>query len=241
MIVLVDDGSMDDGASRATEVANENGISVEVVAMPPKRKGNLDTLGHAWNKAQPILHQLAKEVNYFAFADVDSKFPPDYFEKMIEFLEKSPHIGVVAGQMRGEPKRTFPMFSGKVVRSEVIDSIYKYWDISIDSFINIKALAMGYYVTSKDDILVESKPSHLLTKSGRFRSGRLAYYAGVNIPYILAKGIIQRDAQYLRGYWSEWSKGTWRSDDPDIRNYYDNQFRRKLTRLLVRVFRTIIH
>ena len=143
--------------------------------------------------------------------------------------------------MKGEPKRTFPMFSGKVVRSKVISSIYKYWDISIDSFINIKALAMGYYVTSRDNILVESKPSHLLTKSGRFRSGRLAYYVGINIPYIITKGVVQRDAQYLRGYWSEWSKGTWRSDDQDIRNYYDNQFRRKLTRLLLKIFRKLFN
>lgn len=230
-IVLIDDGSIDGSTNAGVRMAKEENLDVEVVSMPKKKKGSLDTLGFAWNKAQPLLRDLAGETQYMAMADVDTRFPQDYFEKAIGFMDSNPSVGVVSGQVANEKRRHFPMFTGKVVRSEIIQRIDRYWDISVDSFINIKALKMGYDIAVIDDLEVESKPSHLMTSEGSFRAGRIAYYAGINPTYAIIKGLSKLDSDYLRGYWYEYQRGVWRCKDEDIRQYYSNELNRKLRRL----------
>ena len=227
LVLFLDDGSMDSSADIAVEAAKKHGLAFHVVSMPMKEKGNLDTLGRIWTKAQPLLRDLAKQVKYFATIDVDTTVTPSYFCDMIDYLEKNPSIGVVAGQAKNMQKRTFPMFAGKVFRSSIIRTIDKYWDISIDSFINVKALKMGYTLKILD-VPVSTPETHLRTSKGKFRAGRLAYYAGTSFFYVLMKGILKFDAQYLRGYWSEKSRGTWRTTDSDIIEYYSNEFTRRI-------------
>ncbi len=226
-IVFLDDGSMDSSADIAVKEATKHGLDFHVVSMPVKKKGNLDTLGRVWTKAQPILKDLSKNVEYCATIDVDTTVEPSYFGDMINYLETYPSIGVVAGQAMNEPKRTFPMFTGKVFRSTILKKIDRYWDISIDSFINVKALKMGYKLIILD-VPVYTPETHLRTSKGRFRSGRLSYYAGTSLLYVLVKGVVKFDSQYLRGFWSEWSRGIWRSTDSDIREYYGAEFKRRI-------------
>jgi glycosyltransferase involved in cell wall biosynthesis len=239
IFVFLDDGSTDSSAAIAVAEAKKHGLDSQVVSLPKKNKGNLDTLGRIWTKAQPLLKDLSRGVEYFATTDVDTRVDSSYFEDMTKYLEANPSVGVIAGQARNEPKRTFPMFAGKVFRSTVIQSIDEYWDISIDSFINVKALKMKYKLHILD-VPVDTPKTHLQTPKGRLRSGRLAYYAGTSILYVLVKGILKLDAQYLRGYWSERSRGTWISTDPDIREYYGNEFKRRILTLTSRVLRVPI-
>lgn len=227
IIVFLDDGSIDSSADIAADEATKFGLDFEIVSMPPKKKGNLDTLGRIWTKAQPLLRNLAKDAKYAATIDVDTTVEPSYFGDMIDYLEDHPSIGVVAGQAKYEAKRTFPMFTGKVFRSAILNKIDRYWDISIDSFINVKALRMGYKLDILD-VPVDTPKTHLRTPKGRFRMGRLAFYSGTSFFYILLKGILKFDAQYLRGYWSERSRGTWVCDNSDIREYYGDEFRRRI-------------
>ena len=193
-VAFLDDGSMDSSAEIASREATRHELEFQIISMPVKKKGNLDTIGRIWTKAQPLLKELSKNVEYFATLDVDTRVESSYFKDMISYLETHPSIGVVAGQALHQPKRTFPMFAGKVFRSEILKSIDEYWDISIDSFINVKALKMGYKLSILDDMKVDTPVSHLQTKKGRFRAGRLAFYSGNDLPYVLAKGILQRDA-----------------------------------------------
>ncbi|MHA1965664.1 MAG: glycosyltransferase [Candidatus Thorarchaeota archaeon] len=230
IVVFLDDGSLDSSAEIAEKEASKLSLEFRIISMPMKNKGNLDTLGRVWTKAQPTLKELVKDVKYIALMDVDTTVNPSYFADMMDYLEDHPSIGVVAGQAKNEPKRTFPMFSGKVFRSSILMKIDRYWDISIDSFINVKALKMGYKLATLD-ILVNTPKTHLHTAKGRFRSGRLAYYTGTSLNYVIGKGVLKRDAQYLRGYWSELNLGRWRSNDPDIRNYYGRAFKRRILSL----------
>ena len=232
-VVFLDDGSSDSSADIVEKEATNHGLDFRIVSMPKKKKGNLDTLGRVWTKAQPLLKELAKDVEYFATIDVDTTIEPSYFGGMISYLEDHPTIGVVAGQARAEPKRTFPMFSGKVFRSTILKMIDEYWDVSIDSFINVKALKMGYQLKILD-VPVDTPKTHLRTSKGRFRFGRLAYYIGTSYMYVLSRGILKLDAQYLRGYWSEWSRGTWFTTDSDIREYYGNLFKRRIIAVVKR-------
>jgi glycosyltransferase involved in cell wall biosynthesis len=237
IFVFINDGSNDKSAEVAAHEAAKFDIKFEIVSMPPKAKGNLDTLGRAWNKAQPLLLRVLKHVKYAATTDVDTLFPKTYFENMISFLDDHPDVGVVAGQVRNQPKRSFPMFTGKVFRSNIIRGIKQYWEVSADSFINVKALNKGYRLVILDDALVESEPTHLHTWKGRYRQGRLAYYSGTSFTYVLLKGIARRDSQFLRGYWSERFRKIWRCRDEEVVAYYRNEFRRRLLRLTRRVFR----
>ncbi|TFG26189.1 glycosyltransferase [Candidatus Thorarchaeota archaeon] len=232
-MVFLNDGSTDASEDIVRREATRYGLDFIVISMPKKKKGNLDTLGRIWTKAQPILKELSDNVRYFATIDVDTRLSPLYFSNMLDYLEANPSIGVVAGQALNEPKRTFPMFTGKVFRSTIIKMIDKYWDISIDSFINVKALKMGYKLKILD-VSVDTPQTHLQTLKGRYRSGRLAYYAGTSLLYVLTKGVLKFDAQYLRGYWSERSRGTWISTDVDIRAYYGTEFERRMLTLVKR-------
>lgn len=227
IVIFLDDGSIDSSAEIAKKEATKHGLDFQIVSMPKKKKGNLDTVGRVWTKAQPLLKDLSKNAKYFATIDVDTTVESSYFGDMISYLENHPSIGVVAGQAKNEPKRTFPMFTGKVFRSTILKSIDKYWDVSIDSFINVKALKLGYKLKILD-VPVNTPKTHLQTSKGRFRLGRLAYYAGTSLLYVLLKGILKFDTQFLRGYWSEWIRGTWISNDPDIREYYGDEFRRRI-------------
>ena len=129
------------------------------------------------------------------------------------------------------------MFTGKVVRSEIIQKIDKYWDISVDSFINVKALIQGYEILVIDEMKVKSHESHLLTAKGRFRAGRLAYYSGIGILYAISKGLSKLDAEFLRGFWSEMSRGIWRCKDEEVLEYYRGEFKRKLMNKVRKILR----
>ncbi|MHA2150144.1 MAG: glycosyltransferase [Candidatus Thorarchaeota archaeon] len=233
VVVFLDDGSIDSSADIAKKEATKHGLEFRIVSMPKKKKGNLDTVGRIWTKAQPLLKDLSQNVKYFATIDVDTTVEPSYFGDMISYLEDHPSIGVVAGQAKDEPKRTFPMFTGKVFRSTILKKIDTFWDVSIDSFINVKALKMGYKLRILD-VPVNTPKTHLQTSKGRFRLGRLAYYTGTSLFYVLSKGILRFDAQFLRGYWSERSRGTWKTNDFDIREYYGDEFRRRMVAFVKR-------
>ena len=97
IFLFVDDGSIDESGRIAEEKAGEFGIEYRIVSLPKKQKGNLDTLGKAWNKSQPLIKELLAAVPYFATADVDTKFPQNYFERMVNYLDRHPKVGVVAG------------------------------------------------------------------------------------------------------------------------------------------------
>ena len=236
-IIFLDDGSIDDSAAIVQKEASSYDLNYKLVSMPKKAKGNLDTLGRAWTKAQPTIKEHLNNVPYFATADVDTRFPPDYFEQMLSFLDAHPKIGVVAGQIAGAPRRTFPMFTGKIVRSDIIFYINKYWDISIDSFLNVKALKLGFDVRILEDMLVQSPISHMQSKKGRYRAGRLAYYAGTAPLYAIVKAISHTDTEFLKGYWFELFRGSWRCDDEDILDYYQSEFTRKAIQIIMKVIR----
>lgn len=227
IFVFLNDGSMDRSAEIVAQEATKHGLDFRIISMPVKKKGNLDTLGRIWTRAQPLLKELSKDVEYFATIDVDTTLAPAYFQYMIDYLERHQSIGVVAGQAIHEPKRTFPMFTGKVFRSAILRKINRYWDISADSFINVKALKMGYKLTILN-VPVNTPATHLHTPKGKYRSGRLAYYSGTSLLYVLAKGVLKLNAQYLRGYWSEWTRGTWICTDSEIREYYGDEFKRRI-------------
>jgi glycosyltransferase involved in cell wall biosynthesis len=233
LLFLINDGSSDMSGVVAAETSRELGFSYCLAEFPPKAKGNLDTIGRTWTTVQEKIHELISDVDFLAIADVDNTFPPDYFERAIAYMKENPNVGVVSGLHEGGSVRHIPMGGGKVTRTEVIQSFDKYWDIAPDSFINIKALKLGYNLRVLQDIKVISPPSFMYTrKRGRFRNGRISYYAGTGPVYAILRAIFSKGSEYLRGYWQEWSRGKWRCEDRDILQYYESEFWRKIMQLV---------
>ena len=223
--VWIDDGSNDDGLAVAEKESLKIGVEILKFKLPAKKKGNLDTIGRAWNKAHThIISNLNPK--YMSIADVDTEFPDYYFEDMIRYMEDNPGVGVVSGKMEGTVFNSMkvPMGGGKIVRWKVIKSFSKYWDLAPDSFLNIKALSLGYRAVVRD-VYVRAAPMTIYSLTGRFRYGRRAYYVNRPLLMVLFEGIrftIRREngSQYMRGYWSEWSRGHWKCDDPDVLHFY---------------------
>ncbi len=223
--VWIDDGSTDDGLDIAIGQAKKFGLSIVPFKIAPKKKGNLDTIGRAWNKAhRHIITELSAD--YLSVADVDTEFPLDYFENMIDFMEAHPDVGVSSGRIKGDSYDVLkvPMGGGKIVRWDILFSFDKYWDLAPDSFFNIKAQSLGYRLAIREEF-VKSPPMTILSEKGRYRYGQRSYYIGKNFMIVLLEGLKflvfhQYGSQFLRGYWFEWSRARWRCDDEAIRYFF---------------------
>lgn len=225
--LLIDDGSTDNSGDLFHKSALAHEIPAMLYSMPKKIQGNLDTIGKAYTAAlnhyRTHLDNLSPR--YLMMVDVDTRLPPNYAKQMCEIMERNPDVGCMSGQIRGDKKRTKrPMGSGIIIRWPIVQSIDKFWDVDADSFFSIRALNMGYRLMIRNDVLVEAEPSHLWSHKGRFRYGRLMYYVGKGLPMIIYEALrflIAGDyaTAFLRGYWQEWSRGSWRCDIEEVREY----------------------
>lgn len=226
--VCIDDGSSDRSSETIIKEMSRTGIEMKLFQSPVKSKGNMDTIGVAYNRVMPLLHHL--DFDYMSIIDVDNKFPDNYFEYMCNYLDNNPGLGAISGQVRGEPKRkrTQPMGGGKVIRWSIVQSIEKYWCLAPDSFLNLMTREQGYEARSLD-ILIDAEPTSIFTRKGRFNYGRRMYYVGRPVPIILTQAIALKitrshGGSFLQGYCQEWQKGTWNCDIPEVRRVYSDEF-----------------
>lgn len=219
----IDDGSTDGSYDAITNARTT--IPIKIFQMPKKIKGELDTIGIAHSQIHPIIKNL--DFDYLGIADADIILDPDYFEKMCGIMDQDPRIGTLSAQSRSDKKRNpiDPMGGGKVVRWSVIRSIDQYWDIAPDTYLNIKANAIGLKSIALQDYFIDASPTQIFTPKGRFRYGRRMFYVGrplILVIYQALRFASKRDhaTDYLRGYWQERSKGSWRCLDPDVKYHY---------------------
>ena len=222
--IWIDDGSTDNSVAIIEEEAKKSTIPVKVLRAPRKPIGNYDTIGRAWNHVLPHIKEL-EGFDYMMISDADCVFPLDYAEKMIGFMDENPIYGVASGQVRGELRHHMPMNAGKIIRWSVVESIDRFWDIVPDTFWNIRALSMGYKMANRRDVIVEAAPSKGFTAKGRFRYGRLMYYVRRSRLLVLLQAIqfqlLEKTGTiFLRGYFTEWIRGTWKCDIEMIHNFY---------------------
>jgi hypothetical protein len=193
--------------------------------MPQKTHGNLDTIGKSWNTAHDFIRNHLK-ADYLSVVDVDTSLPPNYYQYITQYMNAHPQVGVSSGLIRGQENKNLvvPMGLGKVVRWEILHSFSRYWDLAPDSFLNIKAVALGYDLRILP-IFLNSAPMTIFSRKGRFRYGRRQYYVRKHPLMVLFESIrLQltdgQGSEILRGYWVEWSRGSWKCQDTDIRFYY---------------------
>ena len=220
----IDDGSTD--GSYDAIINAKTTIPIQIFQMAPKKtKGELDTIGVAHSKALPYMKK--QDFDYLGIADADIRLYPDYFERMCRIMDMFPDIGTLAAQNKADKKRNIenPMGGGKVIRWKVFQAVESYWDLAPDTYLNIKANAMGLRTVALQNTFIDAAPTTIFTPKGRFRYGRRMFYVGRPLLLVLYQAwrfLIERDhaTDYLRGYWQERSKGSWRCEDPDVIFHY---------------------
>jgi hypothetical protein len=174
--------------------------------------------------------------------DVDTIIPRDYFSFLAKLLDVHLDIGCVAGTIRNE-RRNDPMGSGKLCRWNIFDRAGRdgFWDLDADSFLNIKAVAMGYRLAIVDDIFVIADRSLFTTSKGHKRLGRRMHYVGQNFLVTCYRGLRmilrgENGWQHIHGWMHEAIfNRSWRCDDQDVREFYSmRKMRAKNTKFMKR-------
>lgn len=229
----IDDGSVDGSYEEILRVSHEYpGFTVWAERMPRKEKGNLNTIGNAYNAHMPgfIMKLKDKDIQYFTIQDVGTRPCPNYYSRIMALMDENPEVGACSGYMVGEEKAResgMPMGDCKVTRWEIIKRIDKYWSLSPDTFVNIKALKMGYKLKIWKVPVLQEGPSYGSTSKGMFYQGQLNYYVGRPLLGVLIRALRRfflrrHGTEMLRGYLYERRKGTWRCDDQDVLSFYGN-------------------
>lgn len=227
----IDDGSTDGSGDVIKECASLlPDVEIWIETMPSKPKGNLDTIGRAYDRILPQLRDRVNQVgvSYIGVMDIDNDPCPNYFARLLWLLDRHPRIGAAAGIPLGEVGKRhvgLPMGAGKVVRWSIVRRIDRYWDLAPDTLFNIKALSFGYVVKTFPIPMRLDRLTKGFTKNGAFRQGRLSYYVGRPFWGVLFRSlrrllISQYGTEMLKGYFYEWRRGTWRFDDPDTTRFY---------------------
>jgi len=227
----IDDGSVDGSSEEILRVAKEYPqFEVWLEKTPPKTKGNLNTIGRAYSAVMPrVVDKLdSLGIKYFTIQDVDTEPCPNYFARVIWFMEHDSTLGACSGTVIGEEtarEAGMPMGGLKVVRWSIINKIKKYWDLSPDTFLNIRTLKDGYKLKIWKIPVKQDTPAFGTTAKGMFYQGQINYFIGR--PFLgvliraLRRAILRRyGTAMLRGYLFEYAKGTWRCDDPDVTSFY---------------------
>ena len=227
----IDDGSTDDSSEEVKRFSKSiPDVEVWLETRPTKKKGNLDTIGRAYNKTIPKLIEKIDEyrIEYAAIMDVDNDPCRNYCARLMWLLEKHPEVGAAAGIPIGEEDKRkvgLPMGAGKFIRWSIMRNIKRYWDIAPDTLLNIKALANGYKLkTWKVPMNLDALTTGFTTK-GVFRQGRLNYYVGRPFWAVFFRALRrfllrQHGTQFLRGYLHERKRGVWSFKDPDVEWFY---------------------
>ncbi len=227
----IDDGSVDGTSEEIERVAKKYPqFEVWLEKMPPKTKGNLNTIGRAYSAIMPrVIDRLdSLGIKYFTIQDVDTEPCPHYFERVIWLMEHDLSLGACSGTVIGEEtarEAGMPMGGLKVVRWSIIRKIKKYWDLSPDTFLNIRALKEGYKLKIWRIPVKQDTPAFGTTEKGMFYQGQLNYFIGRPFLGVLIRAfrrvLLRRyGTAMLRGYLFERAKGTWRCDDPDVTRFY---------------------
>jgi hypothetical protein len=227
----IDDGSVDGTSEKIIHTSKAYPeLTVWIEHMPKKIKGDLNTIGNAYTQHMPEFIKKLQDfdIQYFTIQDVGTRPCPHYYERIMSLMNTHPKIGSSSGYMIGEEKAResgMPMGDCKVTRWEIIKKIDRYWPLSPDTFINIKALKRGYRLKIWRVPVVQDEPSFGVTSKGMFYQGQLNYYIGRPFLGVLFRAfrrvILRRyGTDMLRGYLFERRKGTWRCDDPDVTSFY---------------------
>ncbi len=247
--VIVDHGSKDDSAAiiaKATEGKNWMRVvhieATETYGLlshaTPLKVGVEAAVNHAAQHG--ILY------NYLGILDADIVPEPAYFEKLIQYLEDSPKLGITSGQLfitKGEKER--PEGSGgpprggcRLYRRECLEDIGGtmpesiLWDTETDVLAELKGWQISIFTGAKaiHKRITYSRKGLL---RGYWRQGKCYHYANYHPLstfftglYFMCKPPFLNGVLFLLAYVKSWLQRSEQSPNPEIRNYFWKSFTR---------------
>ena len=227
----IDDGSVDGSYDEIERVSKEHPeLEVWIERMPSKKKGDLNTIGRAYTRFMPDFVEKLRDrtVKYYTIQDVGTRPCPNYFARIISLMEANPLVGACSGTVVGEEvarEAGMPMGDCKVIKWDIISRIKKYWTLSPDTYLNIKALGMGYNLRIWRVPVLQDAPSYGTTAKGMFYQGQLNFFIGRPFLGVLLRSVRRmllrrHGTEMLRGYFYERVRGVWRCDDQEVLKFY---------------------
>lgn len=238
--VVVDDGSTDRTGQIVQAYARKFGFIEPVTARGSETPGFGSKVA-AFRAGCERLEGL--DYQYIGNVDGDVAFHPDYFQRLIEFMESDPTLGVAGGLiMEKFGKRFRPQaisdnsVAGAVqlFRRSCFEFIggYRPMDIGgIDSLAEIMARSHGWTARTHRDLPVYHYGR--VTTGGRnifasrFRKGIINYHLGYHPLFQVAAGsyrmlhppFVVGGLMMIGGYFWAWTKGVERKAPPDVIDY----------------------
>jgi cellulose synthase/poly-beta-1,6-N-acetylglucosamine synthase-like glycosyltransferase len=229
--LIINDGSTDNTFRELKELQSRdsNINTISIFSIPPKNKGNLDTLGIAVRKA---LKSITGKFDFYAKLDIDTVLPSDYFEKIFQEFDKDKKLMCASGtiyykEKKESNRRKWARGSGLVIRGLFFDYYRNQIpEITLETWIGTLAQIHNYKTKEFPHIKeIQLKPTTQLTKKGVYRRGRLAYYFGFNLLSIIVRAVIaefvtrKNGKLFLQGYLAAW-RMAWKIDNESIRRYW---------------------
>ena len=243
-IIIVDDGSPDPNVrEEITRLSLEHPQSnIQLLRLSLKPKLDLDTVGRTWRKAWSKIKDEG-QYDYFGMLNIDTRLDSNYYEVIIEEMERNPKIACASGVMKikidskeyvekinigAKVGRKDARGSGKVIKTSLLVEIEEndFPEVDWDTWINTRAKIKGFNSPEIENVFMyQERPTTRVAGKNHFRNGRLTYHFGYNPILLLLKMILAKKGALtiLRGYLNA-RKEKWKLQDSEVRKYFGWRF-----------------
>jgi glycosyltransferase involved in cell wall biosynthesis len=260
--VIIDHGSEDDSAAIIDRAAEGKSW---IKAVHIEATGSYDLLCHArplkigFDVAVSHATQHSIPYHYLGILDADIVPEPAYFEKLVQYLESSPRLGIASGQlfiMRGKKESLdnsgdLPTGGCRLYKRECYGDIggtipeSAIWDTETDALAELKGWRISIFPGAKA-LHRRATYSRKGLLRGYWRLGKCYYYANyhpVSVfltgAYFTFKPPFLYGIAFLIGYVKPWIQRDEQSPNPVIRDYFWKSFARLRKKTAAQIRRLI--
>lgn len=185
-----------------------------------------------------------EDIDFIGILDADCFPEPQYYEKLINFMNADDKIGLASGVLlledgsRGFSNRNHVRGSGRLWKKKCFDEAGYKIGMSADSNSRIKAQLRGWSAKVCSEVVFYSREAN--SRYDLTYGGRSAYYNGFTPLYAYIKSgyyFIRRPKagkSYLKGYLTSKHKNLEKNPDIEIINYNKNALKRKIVNFMKR-------
>lgn len=241
--IIVENGSTDGSIEKLNAIKPPENVK-KLIVLNKTFQNNEYALGSKYSQVVDCGFQEAKnqsnfnEFTHIGILDADCFPEPEYYKKLVSFLNKNPSTGITSGIIYDE--------NGKVdsASTDWVRGGCRLWDFecfkksgyiigpSADALSSAKAFVNGWKSVVCCTAKVTSREVGARTNYQYY--GKATYYRGVGPFYATLRGLylsrrsLRNSQQYLQGYYGDLIAGAPKVQDEDILKYYNNYGFKKL-------------